>query len=97
MGGGIRGNMKNEEVSKRLKNIEGHIKGVEKMIDEDAYCIDVIRQVQAIQAALVKVNNMILDHHLNSCVITAIRGNDVSEREKVLNEVVEVFNATQKV
>ena len=89
--------MKNEEVSKRLKNIEGHIKGVEKMIDEDAYCIDVIRQVQAIQAALVKVNNMIIDHHLNSCVITAIRGNDVSEREKVLNEVVEVFNATQKV
>ena len=89
--------MKNEEMVKRLKNIEGHIKGVEKMVDEEAYCIDVIRQVQAIQAALVKVNNMILDHHLNSCVFTAIRGDDVSERERVLNEVMEVFNATQKV
>jgi DNA-binding FrmR family transcriptional regulator len=96
-GGDTRGDMKNEEISKRLKNIEGHIKGVEKMVDEDAYCIDVIRQVQAIQAALVKVNNMILEHHLNSCVITAVRGNDVGERERVLNEVVEVFNATQKV
>ena len=88
--------MKNEEVIKRLKNIEGHIKGVEKMVEEDAYCIDVIRQVQAIQAALVKVNNLILDHHLNSCVITAVRGGDVSEREKVLKEVVEVFNTSQK-
>ena len=42
-GGYKRGVMKNEEVSKRLKNIEGHLKGVEKMVNEDAYCIDVIR------------------------------------------------------
>jgi len=89
--------MRNEEIGKRLKNIEGHIKGVEKMVNEDAYCIDVIRQVQAIQAALVKVNNMILGQHLNSCVITAVRGDDVKERERVLKEVVDVFNATQKV
>jgi DNA-binding FrmR family transcriptional regulator len=88
--------MKNEEVEKRLRNIEGHLKGVIRMVDEEAYCIDVIRQVQAIQASLVKVNNLILDHHLNSCVITAVRGDDVSEREKVLNEIVDVFNASQK-
>ncbi len=89
--------MKSEEISKRLRNIEGHIKGVEKMVNEDAYCIDIIRQVQAVQAALAKVNVMILDNHLNSCVITAIRGNDLSERERVLKEVVDVFNATQKI
>jgi CsoR family transcriptional regulator, copper-sensing transcriptional repressor len=88
--------MKNEEVEKRLRNIEGHLKGVIRMVDEEAYCIDVIRQVQAIQASLVKVNNLILDHHLNSCVITAVRGDDVIEREKVLNEIVDVFNASQK-
>ena len=46
---------------------------------------------------MVKVNNMILDHHLNSCVITAVRGEDVGERDRVLKEVVEVFDATQKV
>lgn len=72
------------------------MKGVIRMVDEEAYCIDVIRQVQAIQASLVKVNNMILDHHLNSCVITAVKGDDVNEREKVLNEIVDVFNASQK-
>jgi DNA-binding FrmR family transcriptional regulator len=88
--------MKNDEVSKRLKNIEGHIRGVEKMVAEDAYCIDVIRQVQAIQAALVKVNNLILDHHLKSCVITAVKGNDVAGREKVLKEVIEIFDASQR-
>jgi DNA-binding FrmR family transcriptional regulator len=88
--------MQNEEVGKRLRNIEGHLKGVIRMVDEEAYCIDVIRQVQAIQASLVKVNNLILDHHLNSCVITAVKGDDVSEREKVLNEIVDVFNASQR-
>jgi DNA-binding FrmR family transcriptional regulator len=88
--------MKNDEVSKRLKNIEGHIRGVEKMVAEDAYCIDVIRQVQAIQAALVKVNNLIFDHHLKSCVITAVKGNDVAGREKVLKEVIEIFDASQR-
>jgi CsoR family transcriptional regulator, copper-sensing transcriptional repressor len=96
MGGGIRGSMKNDEVGKRLRNIEGHLKGVIRMVEEEAYCIDVIRQVQAIQASLVKVNNLILDYHLNSCVIIAVKGDDVNEREKVLNEIVDVFNASQK-
>lgn len=87
--------MENEEISKRIKTIEGHIKGVGRMIEDDAYCIDIIRQTQAIQAALVKVNNLILDHHLNHCVITAVKGDDVKEREKKLSEIVEIFNASQ--
>jgi DNA-binding FrmR family transcriptional regulator len=88
--------MKNEQAINRLKTIEGHIRGVERMVEEDAYCIDVIRQIQAIQAALNKVSSQILEGHLNSCVITAIRGDDPSERERVLNEVMDVFSATQK-
>lgn len=88
--------MKNEQAINRLKTIEGHIRGVERMVEEDAYCIDIIRQIQAIQAALNKVSGQILEGHLNSCVITAIRGDEPSERERVLNEIMDVFSATQK-
>ncbi len=80
----------------RLKSIAGHIKGVEKMVADDAYCIDIISQVQAIQAALHKVNGQILDDHLHSCVITAIRGDDATERERMLGELASVFEKSTK-
>jgi len=83
-------------VSRRLASAAGHIKGVERMVGDDAYCIDVIRQVQAVQAALSKVNAMILDSHLHSCVIHAIQGEDPQERERVLREVTSVFAVSPK-
>ncbi len=89
--------MKHEEAEKRLKNVEGHLRGIVRMMDEDAYCIDVIRQIQAVQAALNKISAMILDEHLNSCVITAIRGEDPGERERVLKEITGVFDAANKI
>src|SRR5687768_2417685 len=76
---------------RRLKTIEGHLRGVIRMVEEDVYCIDVIRQIQAVEAALGKVSSRILENHLNSCVITAIQGNDKNERERVLKEITEVF------
>lgn len=82
---------KKEEVLRRLKSIAGHIKGVEKMVADGAYCIDIISQVQAVQAALSKVNVQILDDHLHSCVITAVRGDDATERERMLGEIAGVF------
>ena len=81
----------NDDVTKRLKNIEGHVKGIEQMIENDSYCIDVIRQIHAVQAALEKVNSIILDDHLHSCLIKAVRGEDPSERERVLTEIADVF------
>jgi len=89
--------MENDNVLKRLRIIEGHLKGVIRMVEEDAYCIDVIRQVQAVEAALNKVSAQILDGHLNSCVITAIQGDDLAERKRVLKEVLEVFDTANKV
>lgn len=86
----------NQDTIRRLKSIEGHVRGIERMLEEDAYCIDVIRQVQAVQAALGKVNNLILDNHLNSCLITAVRGDDPEDRERVLKEISEVFAASKK-
>ena len=89
--------MKNEDMLKRLKIIEGHMGGVIRMMEDDAYCIDVIRQIQAVQAALNKVSAGILEEHLNSCVTTAIRGDDPSERERVLKEITDVFETATKV
>ena len=83
-------------VTQRLASAAGHIKGIERMAQEDAYCIDMIRQIQAVQAALNKVSTMILDNHMRTCLTTAIHDDDVAEREKMLNEVVSVFDVSHK-
>ncbi|NIM94342.1 MAG: metal-sensing transcriptional repressor [Anaerolineales bacterium] len=89
--------MDKDEVLLRLKNIEGHVRGIERMVEEDAYCIDLMRQIQAVQAALKKVNSRILNDHLNSCLITAVRGDDPDDRERVLKEIAEVYEMASKV
>jgi DNA-binding FrmR family transcriptional regulator len=89
--------MDTQNTLRRLKTIEGHLKGVIRMVEEDAYCIDVIRQIQAVDAALNKVSTQILENHLNSCVIDAIKSNNPKEREKVLKEITEVFEMSAKV
>ncbi len=89
--------METDITLRRLKTIEGHLRGVIRMVEEDAYCIDVIRQIQAVDAALNKVSTQILENHLNSCVITAIQGNDKNERQRVLKEITEVFEMSAKV
>ena len=82
------------QVLNRLKSIEGHVRGIQRMVEEDAYCIDAIRQVHAVQKALENVNALILSNHLNTCVTTAIRGEDATERERMIGEIVGVFQET---
>lgn len=85
-----------KQVTRRLASAAGHLKGIERMVEEDTYCIDVIKQIQAVQAALNKVSSLILDNHLHTCVTTAIRGDDPNEREQVLREVSSVFEMSSK-
>jgi DNA-binding FrmR family transcriptional regulator len=85
-----------QEIINRLKSIEGHIRGVQRMVDEDVYCIDIINQNLAVQRALEKVNSLILERHLQTCVTTAIRGDDPVERERVITEIMNVFETTGK-
>lgn len=89
--------MKHTNALKRLKTVEGHIRGIERMVENEEYCIDVIRQIQAVQSALNKISTMILEEHLDSCLITAVRGEDPDERERVLREISEVFETATKV
>lgn len=87
----------NENTLRRLRTVEGHLKGVIRMVEQGEYCIDVIRQIQAVEAALNKTSTQILENHLNSCVTTAIKGNNPRERERVLREITEVFDMSTKV
>ena len=83
-----------EAIVRRLKSIEGHVRGIQRMVDEGEYCIDIVNQIVAVQRALKKVSGLVLDQHLHSCVTDAMRGPDVQAREQVLHELVEVFEAT---
>lgn len=83
-------------ITRRIASAAGHLKGVERMVDEDAYCIDVIQQLQAVQAALTKVSSLILDNHLRTCVSEVIRGDDPEQREAMLKEVTSVFEVTAR-
>ncbi len=89
--------MENKNILRRLKTIEGHLRGVVRMVEQDEYCIDIIHQIQAVESALNKVSTQILENHLNSCVTTAIQGNNQKERERVLKEITEVFAMSTKV
>jgi CsoR family transcriptional regulator, copper-sensing transcriptional repressor len=86
-----------DDILRRARVTVGHLEGVERMIQRDEYCIDVIRQIQAIQASLNRLSTKILEHHLHSCVTTAVRGNDPASREKVLEEISEIFQAATRV
>jgi DNA-binding FrmR family transcriptional regulator len=66
------------------------------MVEEDAYCMDVLNQVLAVQRALKKVGALVLDRHMHTCATSAIRGDDVKERERVIGEILQVFEATGK-
>ena len=81
----------------RLKTIEGHVRGIQRMLEQDEYCIDIIKQVYAVQSALNKVSKQILDQHLNTCVISAIRGEDPDERERILGEIADVYETATRV
>jgi CsoR family transcriptional regulator, copper-sensing transcriptional repressor len=83
-------------VVRRLQSVDGHVKGIQRMVEEDKYCIDIIKQVEAVQAALNRINEIILENHLHSCVTTAIRGDDAARREAVIGEILDVFSISKK-
>ncbi len=83
-------------VLSRLKSVEGHLRGVTKMVAEEEYCIDVLRQTKAIHSALAKIETLLLERHLNSCVLTALRADDVRARNRLLRELLDVFEAGKK-
>lgn len=68
----------------------------QRLAHDDACCIDLIRQIQAVQAALNKISHILLDTHLRTCMATAVRNSDIAERERMLREVTAVFEMSNK-
>lgn len=80
----------------RLRSIQGHLKGIERMIEEDQYCMDILAQTDAVARALTKLDGLILRNHLNTCVTTAIRGDNPEERERVIGELMRVYEKSDR-
>lgn len=83
--------MTDKKVPNRMNYLIGHLKANLKMVEENRYCIDIIRQNQAVIAALEKVNELVLKNHLEMCVTKAVKGKSERERKKVYQEIIEVF------
>lgn len=77
------------DVLKRLSTIEGHLKGIRKMVDEDKYCVDILRQTYAVRMAIEKLEAIILENHLHTCVPEAITN---GRAEEVIDELVQLYS-----
>ena len=78
---------------KRLSHIEGHLSGVKKMVEEDRYCVDVLRQTFAVRRALQKLESQLIDGHLRTCVVDGIKQ---GREEQVLSELVELYEIADR-
>ncbi len=80
------------EVLSRLKRIEGQVQGIQRMVAEDKYCVDILLQVSAVKGALEQVSKRLLGQHIESCVAEAFTSGDDRERERKIEELLEVFS-----
>ena len=79
------------KVLNRLSRIEGQVRGLSRMVEEDRYCIDVLTQLQAVRAALSRVEGQVLKDHMDHCVMGAIAGDDLADRKAKASELIELL------
>lgn len=80
-----------------LKKIEGQIRGIQKMIEDKRYCVDIITQIHSVIGALYRVENGIFKKHIEGCVVNALKGKSESEKEKKISEVIELISRFRKI
>lgn len=83
-------------VRNRLNRIQGQIGGVMKMVETDRSCVDILNQTAAVVAAVRTVENLILENHLNTCVVDAIRSEDPGEQTEKMTEIMKVFGTYRR-
>jgi CsoR family transcriptional regulator, copper-sensing transcriptional repressor len=76
----------------RLRRIEGQVQGLQRMLDNDAYCVDILLQISAVQGALEQVQKLLLGRHIESCVSEALRSGSKTDRQQKIDELLEVFS-----
>lgn len=81
-----------EKVLARLKKAAGQVAGIQRMVEEDRYCVDVLHQVAAVEGALDRVGHLVLTQHVETCVTGAIESGKPKERKQKLDELIDVFS-----
>ena len=79
------------KVRGRLRRIEGQVQGLQRMVEADAYCVDILLQVSAVQGALEQVQKLLLGRHIESCVAEAMRSGGKADRQQKIDELLEIF------
>lgn len=79
------------KVVNRLNRIEGQVRGITRMVEDDRYCVDILTQIQAVRAALTRVESEVLKDHLDHCVMGAMTGDDLADRKAKASELIELL------
>ena len=79
----------------RLNRIEGQVRGISRMVADDRYCIDILTQLQAVRAALAKVESAILQEHFGKCIEGAIASGDASDQRAKVNELIQLLERSR--
>ena len=82
-----------QESLKRLNYIEGHIAGIKRMVEEEKYCVDVLKQTYAVRRAIEKLESLLLDGHLHTCVVEGVKD---GREEQVVGELLELYSLNSK-
>ncbi len=85
-----------EAIQKRLSRIEGQVRGIKRMLDEERYCIDILQQMQAIKSALQKAEDAILKDHAAHCVMSAISSGNKKDQKRKFDELVDLFSSVKR-
>ena len=83
-------------VLKRLKRIEGQVRGLVRMVEDDRYCIDVVTQISAVRAALKRVEEEVLNDHIGHCVEHAIMAGDKADQRRKISELMDVLKRAER-
>ncbi|HVZ33728.1 MAG TPA: metal-sensitive transcriptional regulator [Polyangiaceae bacterium] len=75
----------------RLKRLAGQVGGIQRMLDEGRYCVDILLQISAVQAALAEVGRLVLANHVETCLADALRSDNTRDQRKKIDEVMEIF------
>lgn len=81
------------ELLNRLRTVEGHVRAITRMVEDEQYCIDILRQSLAVQGGLERFDRLLLEHHLRTCFVAAIESGDPRERERVIRELLDLFGS----
>lgn len=84
------------KVINRLNRVEGQVRGIARMVEDDRYCVDVLTQLQAVRAALLRVESEILKDHLDHCVMGAMTGDDLADRKAKATELIALLSRASR-